>query len=98
MMLGYILYVRPMEAGYLTFLEAYNEATFLACLVCAINFTSYLPNTNFRYEIGWGFIAIVCANAIINVSVLFTMMVYYIMRPLRNKYNQLPQSSPVKKN
>ena len=63
---------------FLNRMEIFNELTLLVISYSLFSFTEFIPDVEFRYSLGWGFIAIVAFNITIN----WVALMYRIIRTI----------------
>ena len=77
-MITYLMYVFPMNSRFLNGMEIMNEVTLFLTSYFLYLFTSFVPNAELRYEMGWYFIGIAASNIFLN----WLAMVYKFVEPL----------------
>jgi hypothetical protein len=63
-------YSAPMALPINRRLEYFNEATILACIYHYYIFTSFVPNPETRYLVGWSLIGFATLNVLVNLFFL----------------------------
>lgn len=82
-MLIFFIVIRPLTMKYLNIMELFNEVTLLICSYYLFCFTSFVPDVEFRYFLGWIFIGIVALNIIVNWGVLMYKVFSLIINKIR---------------
>ena len=74
-MLGFVTSVRPFEVQLMNDLEIFNETTFCILVFYNYVFTDFVPDPNFRYTLGLGFLGIIGFNILVIFLAIGTVVV-----------------------
>ena len=68
--LCYLVKYRPFDDNRVNNLEIMNEATNFVMLYHVMCFTDFVPEAEDRYFIGWSFVACICMNLMVHLTLL----------------------------
>ena len=69
--LCYLVRYQPFDDSRVNKLEVMNEATNFIMLYHVMCFTDLVPEAENRYMIGWSFVAMICMNLMVHLTLLF---------------------------
>ena len=68
--LMYIMHVKPYKDPKQGKMELFNELTVSVSLYFLFIFTDFCPDSTRRYQAGWGKVALIVTNLVVNVSIM----------------------------
>jgi len=84
-MISYLILAKPFNSKLLNILEVFNEGVVLTSAYFLIFFSDYITDTDFKFELGFAFIVILCLCILTNWTILFIKIVTPVLQKIKSK-------------
>jgi len=90
-MLVFLILVKPFNSHLLNKLEIFNECAILTSAYFLVFFSDYISDTDLKYDLGFGFIALLLFCILTNWTILFLKLAGPIFKKVKKKCKKKQQ-------